>query len=70
MPELPTESQITSVVALLAPGLIILVIRNRFKGGPISTLQDQLLAFAVASAAYYAAACETSIIEVELASAA
>lgn len=56
MPELPTASQITSVVALLAPGLIILVIRNRFKGGPIGTLQDQLLAYAVASGAYYAAA--------------
>lgn len=56
MPELPSASQITSVVALLAPGLIILVIRNRFKGGPVATLQDQLLAYAVASGAYYAAA--------------
>jgi hypothetical protein len=56
MPELPNASDITSAVALLAPGLIILAIRNRFKGGAIPTFQDQLLAFAVASAAYYAAA--------------
>jgi hypothetical protein len=54
--DLPTTSQVAGVVALLAPGLIILLIRSRFKGGAVPGFQDQLLAYAVASAAYYAGA--------------
>jgi hypothetical protein len=56
MPDLPTSAQITAAVGLLAPGLLILVIRNRFKSGAVPSFQEQVLAYAVASAAYYAAA--------------
>ena len=39
---------------LLAPGLIILGIRARFKEGAIPNLKDRAIAYAVASTAYYA----------------
>lgn len=56
MPELPNASEIMRLVGLLAPGLIILAIRGRFKGGAVPSFQDQVIAYAVTSAAYYAAA--------------
>lgn len=56
MPDLPTASDITRLVGLLAPGMIILAIRGRFKGGAVPSFQDQIIAYAVTSAAYYAAA--------------
>lgn len=40
---------------LLAPGLVILSIRARFKEGAVPALKDRLVSYAVASIAYYAA---------------
>lgn len=54
--ELPKASEITALSGLLAPGLIILGIRNRFRVGSKTDLKDNLIAYAVASVAYYAAA--------------
>lgn len=53
--QIPTQLQITSLVSLLAPGLIILGIRSRFKEGAIPELKSQVLSYAVVSTAYYAA---------------
>lgn len=56
MASLPSASEVTSLVAVLAPGLVILGIRTRFREGPPVDLKDRLIAYAVASSAYYALA--------------
>jgi hypothetical protein len=56
MPDFPTAKEITSLAMMLAPGLLILGIRARFKEGAIPELKDRLIAYAVASTAYYAVA--------------
>ena len=56
MINLPEATEVTRVAGLLAPGLIILGIRSRFKKGPPKELKDSAIAYTVASAAYYAAA--------------
>lgn len=43
-----------ALIAALAPGLIILGIRQRFIAGPEPTFQDRALAYAGVSAIYYA----------------
>ncbi|MFL6843537.1 MAG: DUF6338 family protein [Allosphingosinicella sp.] len=56
MPEIPSASQISGLAALLAPGVVILGIRSRFKDGPPQDLKDALVAYGIASTAYYAVA--------------
>lgn len=56
MADLPSASEITGLVGLLAPGLLILGIRARFKDGKLPGLKDQVIGYGVASTAYYAAA--------------
>lgn len=56
MADLPSASEITSLAAALAPGIIILGIRSRYREGPPVELKDSLVAYAVTSTAYYAAA--------------
>jgi hypothetical protein len=54
MPDFPTAKEVTSLAMLLAPGLLILGIRARFKEGAVPELKDRLVSYAVASTAYYA----------------
>lgn len=56
MAELPSSSEIARLAAVLAPGIVILGIRSRFREGPPVELKDSLVAYAVTSAAYYAVA--------------
>ncbi len=56
MGNLPSASEVTGLAGLLAPGLIILAIRARFKDGAVPELRDQVLGYCVVSVAYYAAA--------------
>lgn len=52
MAELPKPSDIVSLVSLLAPGLLVLGVRNRFREGTPPELKLQLIHYAVASVAY------------------
>lgn len=54
MADLPSASEIAALASLIAPGLIILGIRGRFRNAGDSDLKDKIIAYAVASAAYYA----------------
>lgn len=55
MAELPSATELSNIATLLAPGLIILGIRTRFKEGAVPALKDRVIGYAVASAGYYAA---------------
>ncbi|MFY7759616.1 DUF6338 family protein [Aquidulcibacter sp.] len=52
--EVPDASNFSNLAMLLAPGLVILSIRSRFKEGIVPDLKDRLLHYAMASTAYYA----------------
>lgn len=54
--ELPKADELQSLIAALAPGLIILGIRQWFIAGPPPTLQERAIAYAAVSAVYYAVA--------------
>jgi hypothetical protein len=54
MAELPSAAELTKIATLLAPGLIILGIRTRFKEGAVPELKDRVASYGVASASYYA----------------
>ncbi len=56
MAELPTAAEVAGLASLLAPGLIILGLKARFQNGSVPDLKEQIISYAVASAAYYAAA--------------
>lgn len=56
MADLPSATELANLAAVLAPGIIILGIRSRFKEGPPTELKDSLVSYAVTSTAYYAAA--------------
>jgi MFS family permease len=53
--ELPNAAELTRLAVLLAPGLVILGVRERFRAASQQPLKDRVIAFAVASAGYYAA---------------
>lgn len=55
MADLPTPTQITSLVSLLAPGLIISAIRTRAVTGSIPDFKERLLTYGVVSTGYFAA---------------
>ena len=55
MPDLPSATQITDLVSLLAPGLIISGIRVRAITGSTPDLKDRLISYGVISTAYFAA---------------
>ena len=55
MADLPTANQITDLAKLLAPGLVVLGIRDRFKEGLSANLKDKIIAYGVMSVFYYAA---------------
>lgn len=46
--------QLKALLSALAPGLIILAIRQQFIAGPEPSLQDRILAYGCVSALYYA----------------
>lgn len=54
MPDFPTAKEITNLAMLLAPGLLILSVRARFRDGAVPDLKDKVVSYAVASTAYYA----------------
>ena len=49
-----SAKDVTELALLLAPGLIILAIRARFKEGAVPDIKERTIAYAVASTAYYA----------------
>ena len=55
MSELPTAIQITSLASLLAPGLIISMIRDRAITGSTPEFKDRVLAYGVISVGYFSA---------------
>lgn len=55
MADLPKVAELTPLVSFLAPGFIILGIRNRYKGSSEKDVTKGLILYAVASSAYYAA---------------
>lgn len=52
--ELVNVENLKALISALAPGLIILGIRQRFMAGPEPSFQDRALAYAGVSALYYA----------------
>jgi len=52
--ELPKPTELQALVSALAPGLIILGIRQRFVAAPAPPFQDRAIAYAAVSAVYYA----------------
>lgn len=54
MAELPSPAEITNLVGLLAPGLIISAIRTRAITGSLPDLKERILAYGVISTAYFA----------------
>ena len=54
MADLPSAVEITDLAKLLAPGLIILGIRARFKEGAVPDLKERILGYGIVSVAYYA----------------
>ena len=55
MAELPSAADLTGLASLLAPGFIILAVRTRYKGGDLPDWKEGLMAYGIASTAYYAA---------------
>jgi hypothetical protein len=55
MADLPSASNIKEIVSLFAPGMIMLWAHSRVKAGPTPDIQERLIAYAVASTAYFAA---------------
>lgn len=54
MVDIPSANDIGGIAAALAPGFIILGVRGRFREGPVSDLQERVLQYIFASAAYFA----------------
>lgn len=52
--DLLKASELKELVSALAPGLIILGIRQKFVAGPVPSLQDRAISYAAVSAVYYA----------------
>lgn len=55
MPDIPTASEITKLTGLLAPGIVILWVRSRFRDTAPPKLADRMTSYAVVSIAYNAA---------------
>ncbi|MFN3677770.1 MAG: DUF6338 family protein [Sphingomonas pseudosanguinis] len=55
MADLPSAGDVTALVSLLAPGLVILGVRSRFTTANAPDIKDKVIAYAVASTAYVAA---------------
>ena len=55
MPDIPTASEITRLTGLLAPGIVILWVRGRFRDPSPPKLADKMTSYAVVSIAYNAA---------------
>lgn len=55
MPDIPTVSEITKLTGLLAPGIVILWVRSRFRDTTPPKLADKMTSYAVVSIAYSAA---------------
>lgn len=54
MPDLPNAKELVELASLLAPGLIILGIRSRFKEGAPADLRDKTFNYGAISVAYLA----------------
>lgn len=55
MADLPTASQITALISLLAPGLVISSIKVRAQTGLVPDYKDRLISYGLISVAYFAA---------------
>src|SRR4051812_46128811 len=55
MADLPTAKDITDLVSLLAPGLVIVSIRTRAITGTAPDFKDRLVAYGLISVGYFAA---------------
>jgi hypothetical protein len=55
MTDIPTASDIANLTGLLAPGIIILWVRSRFRDSTPPTISDKTISYAVVSIAYNAA---------------
>lgn len=55
MADIPTAKEITDLISLLAPGLIIVSIRSRAITGSAPEFKDRLVAYGLISVGYYAA---------------
>lgn len=55
MADLPSAADVTALVSLLAPGLVILGVRSRFTTANTPEIKDKVIAYAIASTAYIAA---------------
>lgn len=55
MADIPTAAEITKLTGLLAPGIVILWVRSRFRDTVPPTLSDKVTSYAVVSIAYSAA---------------
>ncbi|MES2443517.1 MAG: DUF6338 family protein [Pseudomonadota bacterium] len=55
MADLPTALEITSLVSLLAPGLIISTIRDRAITGSTPDIKERLISYGIISVGYFAA---------------
>ena len=54
MPDLPTANEITKLTGLLAPGIVILWVRSRFRDAAPPKIADKMASYAVVSIAYTA----------------
>lgn len=54
MADLPTASDISSLAALLAPGIVIMWVRGRFRDSTPPKISDQLVGYAIISVVYNA----------------
>lgn len=55
LPDIPSASEITNLTGLLAPGIVILWVRSRFRDTAPPKLADKMTSYAVVSIAYSAA---------------
>lgn len=54
--DLPKATDLQALIAALAPGMIILGIRQRFVAAPAASIQERAVSYAAVSAIYFAAA--------------
>ncbi|MCW2412954.1 MULTISPECIES: DUF6338 family protein [unclassified Sphingobium] len=55
MPDIPSASEIAKLTGLLAPGIVILWVRSRFRDVSQPEIADKLISYALVSIAYSAA---------------
>lgn len=56
MSDLPSAEEISTITGILAPGIIILWVRSRFRDSVLPKMSEQALSYAIVSVTYNAAA--------------